>query len=193
MQSDQAYGSGMDSMMASGDQQAAIAAANAQNSSLTEEQLNKLLPQEVKVVNPWIHDQTHQEYLEKVTGLPARHANLIKKHKNVVKETTFLPKDDEEEKIREKDRQTKEAVAILDKEYEIFRDPSMPGIKVLTRYDTWEQDRTVQQWLDYCAKRPDQPHALSPMYVEKEYTWRPVKVIGYNYAEKKFKVISTGK
>jgi hypothetical protein len=59
MQSDQAYGSGMDSMMASGDQQAAIAAANAQNSSLTEDQLNKLLPQEVKVVNPWIHDQTH--------------------------------------------------------------------------------------------------------------------------------------
>jgi hypothetical protein len=75
-----------------------------QSSSLTEDQLNKLLPQEVKVVNPWIHDQTHQEYLEKVTGLPARHANLIKKHKNVVKETTFLPKDDEEEKIREKDR-----------------------------------------------------------------------------------------
>ena len=38
-----------------------------QSSSLTEDQLNKLLPQDVKVVNPWIHDQTHQEYLEKVT------------------------------------------------------------------------------------------------------------------------------
>lgn len=30
------------------------------------------------------------------------------------------------------------------------------------------------------------------MYVDKEYTWRPVKVIGYNSAEKKFKVVSTG-
>jgi peptide methionine sulfoxide reductase MsrA len=61
-------GSGyQDSMMASGDQQQAIADAHMQASSLTEDQLNKLLPQEVKVVNPWIHDQTHQEYLEKVT------------------------------------------------------------------------------------------------------------------------------
>jgi hypothetical protein len=105
--------------------------------------------------NPWIHAQTHQEYLEKVTGLPARHADLVKKHKHVVKETTFLPKDDEEEKIREKDKATKEAVAILEKEYEIFRDPNMPGIKVLARYDTWETDKTVEEWLDYCAKRPD--------------------------------------
>jgi hypothetical protein len=62
------YDNGMqDSMMASGDQQQAIADAHMQASSLTEDQLNKLLPQEVKVVNPWIHDQTHQEYLEKIT------------------------------------------------------------------------------------------------------------------------------
>jgi uncharacterized protein (UPF0147 family) len=66
-----------------------------------------------------------------------------------------LPKDDEEEKIREKDKAACEAVAILEKEYEIFRDPNMPGIKVLTRYDTWEVDRTVEEWLAYCAKRPD--------------------------------------
>jgi len=68
----------------------------------------------------------------------------------------------------------------------------MPGVKVLTRYDTWEQDRTIQQWIDYCAKRPDEPHALSPMYVDKEYTWRPVKVVGYNWTDHKFKVVSTG-
>lgn len=159
---------------------------------LTEEELEQLKPQEIRVVNPWIHEHTHKEYLEHVTGLPARHANLIKKHKNVVKETTFLPKDDEEQKIREKDIATKEAVAILEKEYEIFRDPKMPGVKVLTRYDTWEQDRTIQQWLDYCAKRPDEPHALSPMYVDKEYTWRPVKVTGYNWTDHKFQVTSVG-
>jgi hypothetical protein len=109
-----------------------------EHTNLTEEELEALKPQEIRVVNPWIHEHTHKEYLENITGLPARHANLIKKHKTVVKETTFLPKDDEEQKIREKDIATKEAVAILEKEYEIFRDPKMPGVKVLTRYDTWE-------------------------------------------------------
>jgi hypothetical protein len=29
------------------------------------------------------------------------------------------------------------------------------------------------------------------MYLDKEYVWRPVRVVGYNYAEKKFKVVST--
>jgi hypothetical protein len=70
--------------------------ADGQMTNLTEEELEALKPQEVRVVNPWIHEHTHKEYLENITGLPARHANLIKKHKNVVKETTFLPKDDEE-------------------------------------------------------------------------------------------------
>lgn len=45
---------------------------------------------EVKVVNPWIHEATHKEYLENVKGLPARHANVIIKHKNVMREKTFL-------------------------------------------------------------------------------------------------------
>lgn len=36
----------------------------------------------------------------------------------------------------DKDEETRKAVALLDSEYEIFRDPSMPGVKVLTRYDT---------------------------------------------------------
>ena len=44
----------------------------------------------VKVVNPWIHEQTHQEYLENVKGLPARHANVVRKHNTVVREKTFL-------------------------------------------------------------------------------------------------------
>ena len=30
------------------------------------------------------------------------------------------------------------------------------------------------------------------MYVDKEYTWRPVKVTGYNWAEQKFQVTSEG-
>jgi len=75
--------------------------------------------------------------------LPARHANVIRKHKFVVKETTFLPK---QENLLDKDKATKEALAILDKEYEIFNDPNMPTppVKSLTRYDTWDSDRTVE-------------------------------------------------
>ena len=34
---------------------------------LTAEDLAGLLPKQTKVVNPWIHIQTHQEYLEHVT------------------------------------------------------------------------------------------------------------------------------
>ena len=84
--------------------------------------------------------------------MPARHANVIKKHKFVVKETTFIPK---AESNLDKDKATKEALAILDKEYEIFNDPSMLPVKSLPRYDTCDQDRTVEEWLEHCNKFPD--------------------------------------
>jgi hypothetical protein len=58
-----------------------------------------------------------------------------------VKETTFLP--DEGDNI-DKDKATKEALAILEKEYEIFNDPNMLPVKALPRYDTWDRDRTAQ-------------------------------------------------
>jgi len=83
----------------------------------------------------------------KFQGLPARHANVIKKHHEVIKETTFLHK---AEAGIDKDQATKDAIALLDKEYEIFNEPSMPGVKVLTRYDTWDEDRTIEDWIEYC-------------------------------------------
>lgn len=49
-------------------------------SLLTEEEQEALRPKDVKVDNPWIYEQTHQEYLENIKGLPARHANVIKVH-----------------------------------------------------------------------------------------------------------------
>jgi hypothetical protein len=72
--------------------------------------------------------------LENIKGLPARHANVIKKHHDVHREETFLHK---VEAGIDKDQATKDAIALLDKEYEIFNEPNMPGVKVLTRYDTW--------------------------------------------------------
>lgn len=117
--------------------------------------------------------------------MPARHANVIKSHKQVIKETTFLPEDDN--KI-DKDKATREALAILEKEYEIFNDPNMLPVKALPRYDTWDRDLTPQQWLEYCGKRPEEPHAVSPCFDKGEYAWKPVQILGYDEKERKFKV-----
>ncbi len=35
--------------------------------NLTQEEAAELLPRKTKVVNPWIYEQTHQEYLENIT------------------------------------------------------------------------------------------------------------------------------
>lgn len=37
------------------------------NPNLTEEDVAGLQPKKTKVVNPWIYEQTHQEYLENIT------------------------------------------------------------------------------------------------------------------------------
>lgn len=153
--------------------------------NLTTEEIAALQPKKTKVVNPWIHEQTHQEYLENIIGLPARHANVIRKHNLVVKETTFLPK---AESLLDKDKATKEALAILEKEYEIFNDPNMPPVKALPRYDTWDLDLTPEQWLKHCGEYPNGFHGVSPCYEHGEYMWRPVKVLDYNHAMRKYKV-----
>lgn len=160
-------------------------------SLLSEEEQEALQPKQVKVENPWIYEQTHKEYLDNIKGLPARHANVIKKHHEVQKEKTFLQKI---ETGVNKDVASKEAVALLDKEYEIFNEPSMPGVKVLTRYDTWDEDKSAEDWIEYCKTKPGQAHALSPVYQGYEYCWKPVEVLDYDYKERKFKVkvVATG-
>jgi hypothetical protein len=42
------------------------AAAFQEHSLLTAEEREALQPKEIKVVNPWIHEATHKEYLEAV-------------------------------------------------------------------------------------------------------------------------------
>ena len=89
----------------------------------------------------------------------------------------------------DKDKATKEALAILDKEYEIFNDPNMPSVKALTRYDTWDTDRTVEEWLEHCKQHPGEFHGISPFFEKGQYFWRPVRVQGYNHAQKKYQVL----
>lgn len=47
--------------------QSQLQSAHPLNSNLTEEELDLLKPKTVQVVNPWIHEQTHKEYLENIT------------------------------------------------------------------------------------------------------------------------------
>lgn len=82
------------------------------------------------------------------------------------------------------------ALAILDKEYEIFRptDPPMLPVKALTRYDTWDTDHTPAEWLARCQAHPNEYHGISPVFDKGEYGWKPVKVISYDEKERKYKV-----
>lgn len=50
----------------SGIVQAANTSSNQQPSLLTQEEQEALKPKDVKVENPWIYEQTHQEYLENI-------------------------------------------------------------------------------------------------------------------------------
>ena len=114
---------------------------------------------------------------------------MVEKHQNVIKESTFLHNDDRNIDL---DKATKEALAILEKENDIFKSTDMPDVSALTRYDTWDQDRSVEEWLEHCRKRPTEPHALSPLYIDNEYSWKPVQVKDYDYKEKKFIVSQFG-
>lgn len=161
-------------------------------SLLTAEEQEALKPAEVKVDNPWIFKQTHEEFLENIKGLPARHANVIKQHEAVHQNKTFIPTIEQQ---LDKDQATKDAIALLDKEYEIFNNVAgLQGVKVLTRYDTWDEDRSIEEWIHYCTTRPGQAHALSPVYQGYEYCWKPVEVVAYEYKERKYrvKVVATG-
>jgi len=39
-----------------------------------------------------------------------------------------------------------------------------------------------------CRARPDQCHAISPVFEAGEYGWKPVRVVDYDEATNKFKV-----
>jgi hypothetical protein len=61
-------------------------------------------------------------------------------------------------------------------------------VKALLRYDTWSDDHTPQEWIARCQEHPDTYHGISPFFENGEYSWKPVKVLSYNEAQRKFKV-----
>lgn len=80
---------------------------------------------------------------------------------------------------------------IIAKEFtlEIFKIPDKRECRQLSRYDTWQSDLTPEEWLKKCENSHSETHALSPVYNGVVYIWQPVKVIGYDPAKKKFKVL----
>ena len=82
-----------------------------------------------------------------------------------------------------------EGVQLLDKEYEIFTDPSLPPTRNLTRFDCWEQDLSGEEWLEKCKEDPDsESDGLTRVYEDKIYTWKAIKLIDYDHNTKKFLV-----
>ncbi|PCI27097.1 hypothetical protein COB52_05360 [Candidatus Kaiserbacteria bacterium] len=104
---------------------------------------------------------------------------------NVQREKTFI----HEHETTNTDAQTNEGLKLLEGEYEIFSDPNLPSTKALTRFDTWDEEKSITEWLDYCHNRPMEAHALSPVFEGNDYVWKPVRVIDYDYKQKKWKVV----
>ena len=103
----------------------------------------------------------------------------------VVKEKTFLAEQD----IAGPDNAAAEGLKILESEYEIFTDPNLPSTKALARFDTWDEVKSIEEWIAQCQATPNQPHAMSPVFENNEYVWRHVSVLDYDKKEKKFKVV----
>jgi hypothetical protein len=62
-------------------------------------------------------------------------------HHDIVKEQTFISK---AETGVDKDQATRDSVALLDKENAIFNTPDMLSSKNLTRYDCWDESKTIE-------------------------------------------------
>ena len=138
----------------------------------------------MKVVNPWIYEATHRDYLEQVKGLPARHATLIEKHKKVMREKTFLHDHDAAPASKPDEA---EGRRVLEHEYDLHAAADLPPVRNIMRFDVWGGDKTPEEWVAHCAAK-DGPHGYSPVYDKHQYVWKAVNVRAYDPKEKKFEV-----
>lgn len=68
----------------------------------------------------------------------------------------------------------------------------MLPVKALPRYDCWDTDRTVNEWLEHCREHADVFHGVSPIFDKGEYLWRPVKVLGFDQKSNRYQVQVSG-
>ena len=91
------------------------------------------------------------------------------------------------------DDATMEALEMLEEDRAMWNS-GLLDLKNLARYDVFEGDREPEAWTEACLRLPGQAHGLSPVCENYEYNWKPVEVLAYDSAERKFKVkiVSTG-
>jgi len=112
----------------------------------------------IKIENPLIMN-IDKEYLEKVKGYPARSLRVIEKHKHVI----FPKKYDEIKKDKV------EIIPTLTEDIMSFKS------KNLIHFDCWEDELTPEEWIER-YKNNKNDHALTPVYEDFEYKWKPCRV-----------------
>lgn len=72
----------------------------------------------------------------------------------------------------------------------VYKEIKLLSIKNLQRYDCW-QDKSPQEWIDYCKLQNRENDGRSPTYYEGSYLLSPVKVDFYDEEQMKFQVTFT--
>lgn len=68
-----------------------------------------------------------------------------------------------------------------------FLEYGLLSTKSLKNYDVWDEMISPEEWIEKCKNSPP-PHAKSPVYVDKKYTWVPVEVLSFDQEKKKYYV-----
>lgn len=79
---------------------------------------------------------------------------------------------------------------IIAKEFTLalFQVPDKRECRQLTRYDTWENDLSPEEWVRRCLESGKSANATSPVYNGETYVWQPVKVLSYDGEKKKYRI-----
>jgi len=139
-----------------------------------------------------VHPQAIREQPLKEAGDTSVNVTLCKRRTEPVKPTTDYIQRASEEGIQI-DEATKEALEMLEKDKAMWSS-GLLDLKTLARYDVFEGDQEPEAWMEACLRLPGQAHGLSPVCENYEYIWKPVEVLAYDAAARKFKVkiVSTG-
>jgi len=94
------------------------------------------------------------------------------------------------EEMKQQTKTKPSDIEVLNEEYnlDIFRVLTQRENRQITRYDTWEKDLSPEEWLEKCKSSSRERHGTCPVYNGEIYVWQPVKVEGYDYEEKRYKV-----
>ena len=139
-----------------------------------------------------VHPQAIREQPLKETGEVAVNVTMSKRRAEPAMPPTDYIQRACEEGIQI-DEATKEALEMLGKDRAIWNSELL-DLKNLARYDVFEGDQEPEAWMEACLRLPGQAHGLSPVCESYEYVWKPVEVLAYDTAARRFKVkiVSTG-